>query len=257
MNDDFDDVSDSIDGTHTPPGKEFAAFLATRRSGLETAEFKQRDGQDENDHKFIEPTLNIEYAYGLETIQMDGETYYQYGITASRKAKETGYKLEGFILHHTSDGRYDSMLNYISKVDRYRGEGGKEGKGKNQFGYHFLVGRNGLITQAAPLHKRTNHIKPGSHPERVALNHLENHNTLGISLHAGYTKKDGVDYHQPASEKQLEAAHQLVIALSKKFGVSLDNCWGHGELQKDKMLSEAHELVHKCKNLPPYSATFE
>ena len=114
------------------------------------------------------------------------------------------------------------------------------------FGYHFLIGGDGRVIQTAPLSKRTNHVKP--HEHRTSQLHLINNNTISVSLHGGYMG-EGVDaVHIPASEQQLSVAYALVLELSKQFNVSISNCWGHGEVQNDRMPEEALELARKCRD---------
>jgi len=223
MKENLKEYSDSIGGDYREPENEDVEFLHTGPVGSRVVTADAIVPNEE--HKFVDVSLNLDYAYGLEPVEKDGETYYQYGLEATKKAKAINYRVDGFILHHTSsNGSFQAILNYISKVAR-----DKDGEKTGQFGYHFLVNRDGRITQAAPLNKRTNHIKPGSKSQRVALHHLENHNTIGVSLYGGYRTIDGINYHQPAPRVQLDAAYKLIVALGSKYDVSLERCWGHGD----------------------------
>jgi len=250
---DSKDRSDSIDGLITPAPSVFIEYLATKRSGIRVS--SNSDIDPEHDHKLIDTDgLGIIYAYETEPRIMDGDRYFVYGLDATTKARNKAVNgelpVDGFILHHTDNSTYENMLNYISKVDTSSDDPDDHW----QRGYHFLVGRDGLITQAAPLTKRTNHIKGGNHFRRVANTHLENYNTIGVSLHGGYIKQTNHYYHWPATDVQVDAAYALLKLLGVRFGIDItEHTWGHGELQNDRMLAEGHQVVHKCKQIPPYS----
>ena len=184
------------------------------------------------DHRFVSKHIAVDYRYGIEPRIIDGRRYFEYGIDAT--ANKLVY--EGFVLHHTSTSPIENLSDYMQRRDSER---------KGTFGYHFLVGKDGRIIQTAPLSKRTNHIK--SQENRTSQLHLKNNNTLSVSLHGGYEGEGADAVHIPASERQLSAAFSLVFELSKIFDLNISNCWGHGELQNDRMPEEALQLAQRCR----------
>lgn len=189
----------------------------------------------EEDHKLVIPELpTLEYRYELEPRTINGQRYFEYGITAT--ANKT--KFEGFLLHHMGNSDFDNSLNYILKHDEERG---------GTFGYHFLIGRDGRAVQAAPLSKRTNHVSPEN--KRYAQKHLMNPNTVSLSLHGGYRREGGDYVHIPPTDKQLFVSKIILRALSNIYNLSLLVAWGHGEVQSNRMTEEAQSLALWCRNL--------
>lgn len=233
---------DSIGGCFSGPlnicaGQEFpasgdshaATVLKSLADGNPVASWEPRlvDG-----HRLEIPGFEIKYAYKLEPQKINGTWYYEYGKTATAEA--TDY--EAFILHHMSDNEFSRALEYIISTDEERG---------GCFGYHFLIGRDGRIVQAAPLSKRTNHVHPTEC--RSAQKHLLNKNTLSVSLHGGYRTQGKLSVQIPPTEEQLDAAKIVVTALSEVYGIDIRNAWGHGEVQSDRLITEARVLARWCR----------
>lgn len=226
---------DTVGGIKERPGAEFIDHLeSTKKSDapdhttFSRAE-KSTNPHIQDEHKLVIEGLEIEYIYGLEPKILDGIWHFQYGITAT-KNKE---KIKGLLLHHTSDSPFDNYLQYMSRRDAKRG---------GTFGYHFLIGQDGRVAQAAPLTKRTNHVQPSLNRTNALT--FTNNNTISISLHSGYREiSKGVYEHIPASELQLETAKVVMQALESVFSVPVSNAWGHGEVQSDRMAEEALALA--------------
>lgn len=180
-------------------------------------------------HRLEIPGFEIAYEYELQPRMRGGTMYFEYGTKATAEAED----YEGFILHHMDDNEFSRSLEYIISTDKERG---------GCFGYHFLIGRDGRIVQAAPLSKRTNHVHPTEC--RYAQKHLLNKNTLSVSLHGGYGKYE--DYIPPTTA-QLDAAKIVITALSEVYGINIRNAWGHGEVQNNRLLKEALVLAKWCR----------
>lgn len=162
---------------------------------------------------------NFSYNGLNTTINIDNNA--PYGETAT-KEKEP---FTAIIIHHTGDGKsIDETIKDSHKYDDER---------KGFFGYHFYIDTNGAIHQAAPMDKRTNHIKP-KNKQGVA-----NKNAIGISL---------VNGENGATEEQIKSTNALVDALNRKYNISRSSIYGHGELgQKNKMASEGRGLAKSLR----------
>ncbi len=135
-----------------------------------------------------------------------------YGRSATAQAKP----FRGIVLHYTgSNSTVDEAVAYGLKDDPERG---------GAFGYHFYIGRDGEIVQAAPMEKRTNHVKAPGSAERIRGD-LSNSDAIGISLVG-----DG-EHPTPA---QIESARKLGQSLMAAYGIKTDHVFGHGELQNDR-----------------------
>lgn len=132
-----------------------------------------------------------------------------YGKTATRDAKP----FDSIVMHVSGKPTIEQSVAYSQSVDQARG---------GQFGYHFLVGRNGEIIQTAPLDKRTNHIKPDLDKS------FGNDRSLGIAL---------VGAAHGATPQQLKAAADLTLALQKQYRIRNDRVAGHGTIQSDRASS--------------------
>ncbi|MFG1418298.1 N-acetylmuramoyl-L-alanine amidase [Xanthobacter sp. V0B-10] len=144
-----------------------------------------------------------------------------YGRTASANAKP----FRGIVLHYTgSNSTVDEAVAYGLKDDPERG---------GAFGYHFYIGRDGEVVQAAPMEKRTNHVKDPSSTQRVRGD-LSNADAIGISLVG-----DG-EHPTPA---QIESARKLGQSLMTTYGIKTDHVFGHGELQVDRAGNEGTTLA--------------
>ena len=145
--------------------------------------------------------------------------------------------IEGLLLHHTSDAAFDNFLKYMSRRDEGRG---------GTFGYHFLMGQDGRVAKTVPLSNRTNHVKPEAN--RTSAQHITNNNSCSLSLYAGYKElSTGETMHLPASDEQLSSAKIVLKALENIINIPLEESWGYGEVQNDRMMEEALVLVKWCR----------
>lgn len=144
-----------------------------------------------------------------------------YGRSATAKAKA----FRGLVFHYTgSNTSVDDAVAYGHKDDPERG---------GSFGYHFYIGRDGEIVQAAPMEKRTNHVKDPTSSQRIRGD-LSNSDAIGISLIG-----DG----ENPTPAQVEAAQKLGKALMSSYGIKPDHVFGHGELQSDREDKEGTTLA--------------
>lgn len=129
-----------------------------------------------------------------------------YGKSATENAKP----FDSIVLHVSGKPTMESSIAYSQSVDANRG---------GQYGYTFLIGRDGQIVQTAPLDKRTNHIKPDLDRS------YGNDRSLGIAL---------VGAVQGATPEQMKAAAALTDALQRQYGIRNDRVVGHGTIQSDR-----------------------
>ena len=148
-------------------------------------------------------------------------------IPYGRSATTRKQPYAGIVAHHPFVPKTTSARDVVRITHTPDGK-------QNYFGYHFVVGRNGTIYQAAPLaSKRTNHIKPPTSSKRKSEGRdLSNSNAIGISF-VGASHNPG----QAPTAEQSSAGLALVAALRRIYGVSLP-VYGHGEIQSDKQATE-------------------
>ena len=180
-------------------------------------------------HRFVSEALQIEHKYLTQPELVGGVRMGEYGVSATQNKQP----FAGFIIHHTTiTASFENILNYVSRYDANRG---------GQFGYHFLISREGHVVQAAPLDKRTNHVSSGSN--RTAQRHLSNRNTISISFHGGYRNVGGGTEHIPPTAAQLSAGQTLLNELADLYGIPKAQTFGHGEVQSDRMREEGRSLA--------------
>lgn len=226
-------ASDSIDAEIPKLNPAIQAYLEARRAALPDPALESiGEAHIEENHRLVIPGLPIEHIYELEPRTINGDRYFEFGISATRNKQDP----VAFILHHTSDAQFENMMNYIIRRDPAKG---------GTFGYHFLIGRDGRAVQAAPLNKRTNHVSPTAN--RTAQHHMNNTNTLSLSLHGGYRKTDQGTEHVPASDEQLSVAEKILSTVASLTNVDIKNTWGHGEVQSNRMSDEALELSTRLR----------
>lgn len=152
---------------------------------------------------FSVPGLNIERRFSED---------FHYGRQATANAQD----FQGIVMHWTSEGTSAQQIaDYGNRDDPGRG---------GAFGYHFVIGSDGKIIQAAPMNKRTNHILP----DEEGVN-LSNRNAIGISL-AGAAGG--------ATPEQEAAARRLARQLMEQYGIDASNVLGHGEIQSNRQAQE-------------------
>lgn len=149
-------------------------------------------------NKFSAEGLDIEYV---------GDPRLPYGVSATAAARPFAF----IITHYTgSSAPFRNIVKYTLSVDKERG---------GQFGYHFLIDRDGKIVQAAPLSKRTNQIRTNA---KIGVS---NTNAIGISLH---------NLGETPTPAQLKSGAALGRALQKAFDIPRTKIFGHGEINSHK-----------------------
>ena len=164
----------------------------------------------------------------------------RYGRRASRRARP----FRAIVIHSTLNTDIDKLVRYSHSRDRAR---------KGSFGYHFYIDINGDITQAAPLHKRTNHVLPAGnkHRKKNQWGWVTNSNSIGIGVVGALRQHSEKHFikgklrpvtivSEKVKFKQLDAAMALVTLLSVKFKIKSINVVGHGELQNTRYVVEGH-----------------
>lgn len=159
------------------------------------------------DDKFVVEGLNIEYV---------GDPRLPYGELATRLKRPFKF----IITHYTgSSAPFRNLVKYTLSVDKARG---------GQFGYHFLIDRDGTVVQAAPMSKRTNQIRANA---KIGV---DNTNAIGISLH---------NPGETPTKAQLDAGLKLGRALQKALDIPSTNIYGHGEINSHKEPVEGKTLA--------------
>ncbi len=151
-----------------------------------------------------------------------GDASLPYGVTATKRAKP----FKGIISHHPASAKGASVAGLIKYINTPRPPNGY------MFGYHFVIDTDGTIYQAAPLTKRTNHIKPRDYKARTHVaRQLGNNNSIGVSFHLASHRENAAP-----TEPQVRAGLRLVDALETLYGNL--GVYGHGEIQRDKQQKE-------------------
>lgn len=113
-------------------------------------------------------------------------------------------------------------------------------KSGEQFGYQYLIDKDGTIRQNVPEGSATWHVLPSKDSK------YSNENMFGISL-VGVNDKN-------ATPEQLEAAKQLSSYLSERYNIPKENFLGHGQLnpghrQSDEGLRTINYVLGKGKDM--------
>jgi len=106
------------------------------------------------------------------------------------------------VVFHWDDASPEGLVKYGRQVDQKRGF---------DPGYHYIIGRDGNIIQAAPDDKVTNHA------------YKNNRDTLGIVFAQS-------DKNNPPTREQEDAGQWLAAKLGAQYGINPKNVFGHGEL---------------------------
>ncbi len=179
---------------------------------------------------------------GMNIIHKGGASL-PYGVTATKRAKP----FKGIISHHPASAKGASVAGLIKYINTPRPPNGY------MFGYHFVIDTDGTIYQAAPLTKRTNHIKTPrkpliynegkrESPRNSVAPHLTNANTIGICFHLASHRPN-----MAPTELQTRAGKRLIKVLEKVYNVSLA-VYGHGEIQTDKQPQEGRVFAELTRN---------
>lgn len=152
-----------------------------------------------------------------------------------RKNTPNQYDLHGeiaAIVLHVTIGAYEGAVEWLMMSGKERQA--KTGK-FSESSAHYVIGRQGEITQLAPLNRGTWHAGVISKPSQRALNVLPknangtlknpNRYTIGIEFAGAYdVDKDGVleEWEKQTTKEQIKAAVELITteiepALKKKF----------------------------------------
>jgi hypothetical protein len=116
-------------------------------------------------------------------------------------------RLKRIIVHGDVNEDADALLEYGRHRDPQR---------KNiDYGYHFYIGRDGVIKQGAPVNRITNHTLG------------ENSDSIGIVI-------AGADEGKAPTPAQEAAAKKLISGLGRTFGIEPRNVVGLGELQPNR-----------------------
>lgn len=142
--------------------------------------------------------------------------------TPSMQSRGMMKNVAGAIIHHTGG---DGVSGAISTL-KDRG-----------LSYHYIIGKDGTITQLLPEGAVGFHTKNSD-----KIKGLSNDNTIGISLEA---RDDST-----VTEEQIRAATALNSELSKKFGYPVNNVWGHGEISSHKSPTEGKRVVSSIRSSP-------
>jgi hypothetical protein len=145
--------------------------------------------------------------------------------TPSMQSKGKLKNVMGTVFHHTGG---DSVNGAISTL-KQRG-----------LSYHYIIAKDGTITQLLPEGAVGYHTMPGDVGPNVK--NLNNSNTIGIAF-AASTDND-------VTAEQIEKARALNAELSRKFGYPETSVWGHGEVNKGKMSTEGKSAVMAIRSKP-------
>jgi N-acetyl-anhydromuramyl-L-alanine amidase AmpD len=143
-----------------------------------------------------------------EKLKIDSR--YDASLPFAKTATEHKEAPSGIVMHVSAKHTLGEQEAYMSKPDPERG---------GQYGYHFLIDKDGAIVQTAPLDKRTNHIKPDID------NSYSNANSIGIAM---------IDSQDGATEAQKQSAAYLTVALQNQYGIADNRIVGHGDIQTDR-----------------------
>jgi N-acetyl-anhydromuramyl-L-alanine amidase AmpD len=129
----------------------------------------------------------------------------------------------GIVVHQTNASTAQSSFNSYSRLD-------KDGKAPN--GAHFMIDKDGSITQTASLYRVTNHVgllqsrsvltKKCTPTELIASNALEKI----------VVKPNGrvEDIYEPVNDQQNASLAWLVQQLVERFGVSMQEIYRHPQI---------------------------
>lgn len=157
-------------------------------------------------------------------------------MNITRKNTPNQYALGGdikAIILHTTLGAYSGAVNWLMKSPAQRL---KETGRKSYSSAHYVIGRNGEITQLAPLNRGTWHAGAIKNPTKRAKDALPkyvwgklknpNLSTIGIEFASGYDiDRDGVleSWERLYTAAQIKACVWLILnelepQLKKQFG---------------------------------------
>ena len=144
-----------------------------------------------------------------------------YGVDATREKEN----FSGIIVHTAGKASLGEQLAYMASPDPNRNNA--------QYGYHYVIDRNGDVYQTAPLEKRTNHILADKDPS------FSNRNSIGVAL---------ITNGGEPTEAQKQSALKLTSGLQGQYGIDTDRVMSHADIQNDRAHvdgdhPEAHEVI--------------
>ena len=145
--------------------------------------------------------------------------------TPSMQEKGKLKNVMGAVFHHTGGDNVTGAINTLKQ----RG-----------LSYHYIIAKDGTITQLLPEGAVGYHTLPGDKGPDVK--NLNNSNTIGIAF-AASSDND-------VTAEQIEKARALNAELSRKFGYPETSVWGHGEVSKHKMSTEGKSAVVAIRSKP-------
>ena len=177
--------------------------------------------------------INIEQSY-KNYAEGGSKAIADYNPNYGEDATKAATPFTHIVFHHTASGKNEKDDKVVEAGQRLNPKG-------DQLGYHFYIGRDLKIRQAAPLNKRTNHVGGTNRyferaseidttftkEQAIALlkdqKNAFNENSIGIGFIAANDK--GID------PKQIEIGMKLAEALSGQFSINPENVGGHGHLE--------------------------
>lgn len=132
--------------------------------------------------------------------------------------------VENLVLHHTGGHGLGATIRTL--------ESARDAEG-TQYATHYVVDRDGKVYQIRPDSDILYHI--GSSKR----NDVVNQNSLGVEI----IGKNSSDF----TPEQIVAVKSLSSQLKKKYGISSDRIFGHGEIAPHKMASEGRELAKSIR----------
>ena len=199
--------------------------------------------------------LNIEQSY-KDYAEGGSKAIADYNPNYGEVATKAATPFTHIVFHHTASGKKEKDDKVVEAGQRLNPKG-------EQLGYHFYVGRDLKIRQAAPLNKRTNHVggtnryferaskidTTFTEEQAIALlkdkKNAFNENSIGIGFIAANDKD--------INPKQIEIGMKLAEALSGQFNINPENVGGHGHLKHQKRRptegTTATKAWRKLKNL--------
>jgi N-acetyl-anhydromuramyl-L-alanine amidase AmpD len=133
-------------------------------------------------------------------------------------------KIENIIVHHTGGHGLRNTLDTL----------GSTRKSGVQYATQFVIDRDGTV------YRITNDNALLYHTGATNRSDVSNANSVGMELIA----KNSSDF----TPQQVAAATNLAKQLQKKYGISSDRIFGHGEISSHKMASEGRGLAQTIRN---------
>ncbi len=181
------------------------------------------------------PTLSPDGAWllGLDIVHRKADAGRAFGKFATRSQKP----FVAVVAHHPAVPQHWLIENTLSLINRPRADG-------HMYGYHFLIDVDGTIHQAAPLTKRTNHVKTKASRRKFG-SFVTNRNAIGLCFqHADHNPN------MAPNEAQMKAGARLLDALQIACKCEL-SLFGHGEIQTDKNPFEGEAFAKRYRQHGP------